>query len=214
MWSLQRDEIPFELTEINQLKIKIIATWEKPAFKPIVCIGLDGVILFKIDPLEESDQPEGWFDGATYVEYEEAGIKYQYLIRFRPILAKLLIQLNRYTVLVVYSSQSKEFVEAVLKVLNIKLQKTHPSKNEDKFAGIQDAYFWSRDQCIKKKSGFIKSLGAVNEYSMSNINDIWLIDDKPELVDFPSRVICVEPYTGDPRDVELLRLIHQIFNND
>ena len=46
---------------------------------------------------------------------------------------------------------------------------------------------------------------------MSNINDIWLIDDKPELVDFPSRVICVEPYTGDPRDVELLRLIHQIF---
>jgi hypothetical protein len=107
----------------------------------------------------------------------------------------------------------KDFIEAVLKAINLKLLNDQSDRNNAEYIGIQDSYFWSKDQCIKKDDVYLKSLGAVNEYSLSNINDIWLIDDKPHLVDFPSHVIPVTTFKGDPEDSELLRVMYQIFND-
>lgn len=45
------------------------------------------------------------------------------------------------------------------------------------------------------------------------MSSIWIIDDKPELVDFSSHVIPVSTFTSDPEDFELYRVMHQIYRD-
>ncbi|WP_354667751.1 MULTISPECIES: NIF family HAD-type phosphatase [Amphritea] len=63
------------------------------------------------------------------------------------------------------------------------------------------------------QTGYRKSLGTLSEFLEEGINDIWLIDHQPNRVDFPSHVIAIPSFTGDPKDCELYRLIDRIFIN-
>ncbi len=213
MWSLLLGKKPYRLSEINRLIIKRDRKPKPVSERPIVCIGLDGVVFYNMCLRDSFDLPASWAKDSVHIKYKNKKGLYNYEIILRPKLGELLIELNQHAIVVVYSSMHKEFIEAALKAINLKLLNAQNHQNNAEFIGIQDSYFWSKDQCIKKDDVFLKSLGAVNEYSLSNINDIWLIDDQPELVDFPSHVIEVSTFKGDPEDSELLRLMYQIFND-
>jgi len=213
MWSLLLGKKPSRLSEIKRLVIERGKKPKSGSEKPIVCIGLDGVVFHNMSVRDKFDMPATWRKSSLYIKYENKKGLYNYEVILRPKLGELLVELNQHAIVVVYSSMRKEFVEAALAAINLTLLNEHNDQNNAEFIGIQDSYFWSKDQCIKKDDDYLKSLGAVNEYSLSNINDIWLIDDQPHLVDFPSHVIPVSTFKGDPEDSEFLRVIHQIFND-
>ncbi len=114
MWLYQCPGKPSNLRENNQLIISKDAPIKKLIDRPIVCIGLEGVIFCKASPDQLSELPEGWFDESIYVHYEEAGESFEYHVCLRPKLVEFLNALNSHVALVVYSSESNEFIEAVL----------------------------------------------------------------------------------------------------
>jgi hypothetical protein len=59
----------------------------------------------------------------------------------------------------------------------------------------------------------MKSLSEVSYHFDSLIQDIWLIDNKPELLDFPNHGVFIPEFTGDPEDRELLKLTEKLFIN-
>lgn len=213
MWSLLLGKKPYRLSEKNRLVLRGNKKVKDNAEKPIVCIGLDGVIFYNMSFRDKLELPSIWCKDAISIKYENRKSIYMYQVVLRPKLNEFLIELNQHATVIAYSSMHKDFIEAALKAINQTLLSEQSNQNNAEFIGIQDSYFWSVDQCIKKNDVYLKSLGAVNEYSLSNINDIWLIDDKPELVDFPSHVIPVSTFKGDPEDLELFRIMHQIFQD-
>jgi len=119
--------------------------------------------------------------------------------------------LSNHVGLVVYTSQSKDFVEAVLLAISTALEKKEDYVTRQMSYLIRDFYYWSREQCIERDDQFHKTLAIIDEYSFTCMSSIWIIDDKPQLVDFTSHVIPVSTFKGDPEDLELFRIMHQIF---
>ena len=213
MWSYQCPNKPSNLRENNRLIISKTAPEVHLMERPLVCIGLDGVILCKASPEELLEQPESWFDEPLYIQYKEAGEAFEYHICIRPKLVELLSSLNNHVAIVVYSSESNEFIEAVLLAVSTALANKEDYVARQMSSLIRGFYYWSKDQCIEKDGDFLKALAVVAEYSFTHMNRIWLIDDKPHLVDYSSHVIPVSTFKGDTEDLELLRVMHQIFND-
>lgn len=207
----QKINKPFELSEVKKLEITKGTTYKKYSDRPMVCLSFDRVILCKIKPEDKKSQSTDWLEETIKIEYEEYGRSFEYLIYFRPKLMELLNTLDDYVFTAIYSSESDEFIDAVLVALAQKIDQYYGKASSRKFDIIKNNYFWSQNQCIQKGEKFLKSLGVVEQYSLSGINNIWLIDDRPELVDFTSHVIPVSSFKGDPEDLELFRVMHQIF---
>ena len=199
----QKRDKPLELREIKRLIIdrgEADKSFEK---RPVVCLNLDNVIIFKIKVTATPEQPKEWFDNALHLKFYEKGEGLEYLIVLRPYALELIRDLNRYTNSIVYSEESDEFIEAFLKMF---------SDNYKEYSFRSD-FYWSINQCIKQGVTITKSLGALQEYSTVGINDIWLIDNEPSFADFQSHVIPVNYFFGDPKDLELFRVRHQIFHD-
>ncbi len=205
-----------ELTEKKSLIVDLSSL--KDDFSeagPLVCISLEGTLFRKIRPSNISSTPKQWLDGAIEITYSQADQVEKNILIQRPGAADLLVELSKHVSLMVYSSQTSEFIDEAL--LQLSIVQGDPDNCTDLEYARAEAYYnldvWSRDQCIEAKEGYRKSLGTLSEFFDSGINDIWLIDHKPEQVDFSNHVICVSEFFGDPDDRELYKLIDKMFIN-
>lgn len=178
---------------------------------PTVCLGLNGTLFWKLNPSDATALPKDWLQNAVSVESNEGC----HIVIPRPGAAELLVELERHACPMIYSAQNEEFIEKALLQLSIAQGDPDTCTDEEyeKSETFYDHYIWSRDQCIAEPEGFRKSLGTLSEFSDNSINDIWLIDHEPERVDFPSHVISVTEFGGDPEDRELFRVIEERFVN-
>jgi hypothetical protein len=181
----------------------------------LVCLSLEGTLFKKIKHCERSSVPRSWRANAIEMTYSLDSFTEKHLLLERPGAADLLLSLTKHAETMIYSSQEPEFIEQAL--LQLSIAQGNPDTcsdiEYDRAAAYVDQSYWSRDQCMHKSGVYLKSLGAVAEHSDSCINDIWLIDHKPNLVDFPSHVVTVPEFTGDADDRELYKLVDRIFVN-
>jgi len=213
MYICQETRKPKHLSQIKGLLID--RSTEESDFSqlpPTVCISLNGTLFHKATPSDAEKLDNAWLKDAVSVESNEE----RHIVIPRPGALDLLLELEKHTCPMVYSSQTEEFIEAALLQLSISLYESNCFGNHDEYEKANayiDHYVWSREQCIKGAKGYQKSLGTLSELSENGINDIWLIDHNTELVDFPSHVIKVSEFCGDPSDRELFRVADQIFIN-
>jgi hypothetical protein len=177
---------------------------------PTVCLSLNGTLFHKATPSEAEKLEDPWLHEAVSINCDGRS----HVVIPRPGALDLLLELDKYACPMIYSSQKEGFIEAALLQLAISLTDTNRFDDESDYER-SDAYMdhcvWSQDQCIAGIDGYQKSLGTLSEFTDNGINDIWLIDHKPELVDFPSHVISVSEFFGDPFDRDLFRVADQIF---
>lgn len=205
---------PLALTEIKNLIVDRSASQESfHRSSPLVCVGLDGVLFKKIRQDDLSNLPVEWLKNSVEIEYPVGDNLESCTLLQRPGAADLMLELAKYANPMIYSSLPEEFIEEAL--LKLSIAQGDPDDCTDleyaKATAYDGHYVWSRDQCIDAPDGYRKTLGTLAEFSDHEINDIWLIDHRPDFVDFPSHVVKVAYFTGDPADRDLFRVIEQIF---
>ncbi|MEM5529724.1 NIF family HAD-type phosphatase [Gammaproteobacteria bacterium AS21] len=184
-------------------------------YKSMVCLELEGVLFksFKFNNIV--NVPKAWREGLIDVNYVQNDILEHKVLIERPGAAELLVELNKYCEIMIYSYLPEAFIEEAL--LRLSIAQGDPDFCTDDELEKGEAYYgryiWSRDQCVKDGENYLKSLGILSDFSDDNINDIWLIDNKSELVDFPSHVVSVSDFLGDPEDKDLYRIMEEIFIN-
>jgi len=173
-------------------------------------------LFVKVNRFEALLQNNGLFKNKVEFTYIENNSEVRCIIDVRPGAVELLVQLKKSANCMIYSCESDTFTEAALEAI-ANSEAENNIFDEDLSDSIYSAFsyfnIWSVDQCSYKNGKFLKSLGVLSTFVEYSINDIWIVDDKPELVDFPSHAVSVAPYNGDPEDRELFRVMHQIFIN-
>lgn len=180
---------------------------------PNVCIALDRTLFYRIKPSDTSELCADWLKNAVEVVAKKQNAEEKWLVLARPGATELLMALDKYASPMVYSSESDEFIDAALLALSIAQGDPDIDYCDSEAEAYMDLYVWSQKQCILTNEGYKKSLGLLSELSDHGINDHWLIDHRPDLADFPSHVIAVSEFTGDPADRDLYRVMDQIFIN-
>jgi len=184
-------------------------------YKSMVCLELEGVLFksFNVDNIV--NLPKAWGEKLIDVKYTQNDLLEHKVLIERPGAAELLVELNKYCEIMIYSYLPEAFIKEAL--LRLSIAQGHPDSCTDEELEKGEAYYgryiWSRDQCVKDGENYLKSLGILSDHSDDNINDIWLIDNNSELVDFPSHVVSVSNFLGDPEDNDLYRIIDEIFIN-
>jgi len=182
----------------------------EPAF---ICLGLEGVLFKKVEYTNRYTVPELWQENLIEVKYQSNGVNQKCLLLERPGAGDFLCLLAKHALYFIYTSQEIEFAEEAL--LQLSIAQGHPDTcseiEYDRGEAYMDLGIWARKQCMKKNGQYMKSLGEVSYYFDSLIKDIWLVDNKPELLDFPSHGIYIPEFTGDPEDRELSKLADRIF---
>ena len=135
----------------------------------------------------------------------------------RPGFAEFITQLSWHAVPVIYSSFTGDHLRRIMHTLSSAYD---PDDSEQQTQLSRETTYacwrmlqWSREQCIQTNIGFKKSLGHFAKQNNIQINDLWLIDSRPDMVDFPNHVIQIPPFYGDPSDRALFKLIDDIFIN-
>jgi len=122
----------------------------------------------------------------------------QFYIYQRPHLSELLSEVSPFYDLAVWSSASKEYVDAMV-------ERLFGTRFAVKFA-------WSVDRCIQRVHAqsngyvYIKDLRKVQSLGYQ-VERILMVDDSPEkIARQPRNHIKIDPYVGQADDVELLDL--------
>lgn len=202
---------PVHLTEIRSLVVDRAASYRDEM--PTVCLDLDSTLLCisnKSHPLQQT-KPE-WLSKGLDVEFDDSGAGNKFVILPRPGLTELLLELKEYAVPVIYTDLSEENIEKIMLSLSMSYSGDDDESVDASYA-YMDIYTWAIEQCIPSKNGYIKSLGHYSEFTETYINTLWMITNKPELVDIPCRVMQVPQYYGDPEDRALFNLMNNIFIN-
>lgn len=121
-----------------------------------------------------------------------------YFVYRRPYVTELLSQVSHLYDIAVWSSSSREYVDAVVERI---------------FGGKFDVKFsWAVDRCVQRvhpqSNGYvyIKDLRKVQSQGYQ-VDHIIMVDDSPEkLARQPKNHLCLSPFTGEQDDVELLAL--------
>lgn len=179
---------------------------------PLVCLSLNRTLFYVIKYEQATTLPKSWLVGSIELgacnkkEYEHC------IVLPRPGAPELLLELKRYTSLIIYSCESGGFIDDAMVAFSIIQGDPEVDGVEEKANAFMDIYTWSREQCIETNRGYEKSLGALAD-TFYHIDDVWIIDDQPDLVDFPSHVLTVPSFYGDPTDRILFKLMDDIFIN-
>ena len=180
-----------------------------------VCLGLEEVLFKKVEYSDRSTVPQAWQAALIEVNYQLDGVDQKCLLIERPGAGDFLCLLNKHATYSFYTSQEFEFAEAAL--LQLSIAQGDPDTCSDIECDRGEAYMgasiWAREQCMKKNGQYMKSLGEISYFFDSQLNDTWLIDNKPELLDFPTHGVFIPEFTGDPEDRELLKLTEKLFIN-
>lgn len=122
----------------------------------------------------------------------------QFHVYLRPHLSELLSEVSPFYDFAVWSSASKEYVDAMV-------ERLFGTRFEVKFA-------WSVDRCIQRVHAqsngyvYIKDLRKVQSQGYQ-VERILMVDDSPEkIARQPLSHIKIDPYVGQADDVELLAL--------
>jgi RNA polymerase II subunit A small phosphatase-like protein len=125
-----------------------------------------------------------------------------YFVYVRPFALELIRASASWFDVAVWSSSSKEYVEAV----TVELFGTpYPVK-----------FSWSVSKCVQKVDSrtngyvYVKDLRKVMKYGYA-VDEIVMIDDSPEkLQRQPARYLCLSAFNGDPSDKELLIVMERL----
>ncbi|MFZ6743547.1 HAD family hydrolase [Undibacterium sp. JH2W] len=122
-----------------------------------------------------------------------------YFVYQRPFLSEMLKELAPHYDFAVWSSSSREYVDAVVAQV---FGARHPIK-----------FAWSLERCVQRvdvKSNsyvYIKDLRKIQGQGYT-LDQIAMVDDSPEkIARQPGNHVAIRPYTGDPADQALLDLI-------
>jgi len=211
-----RTSRPLSLVAIDRLVIDRKKEYSSDTPKPLICLSMEGTLFTKVGGLSAVISNKKLYKNSVKFAYLENNCEITCTIDIRPGAAELLLQLDMLATHMVYSCESDEFIEAALDAIakaEVEKNAIDEDFSDSVYCAFSDLDIWSVDQCIYQDGKFLKSLGVLSDFVDHSINDVWIIDDKPEQVDFPSHAIAVSSFNGDPEDRELFRLMHQIFIN-
>jgi len=127
-----------------------------------------------------------------------------YFIYRRPYITELLAQVSRHYDIAVWSSSSREYVDAVV-------ERIFGMQFEVKFS-------WAVDRCVQRvhpqSNGYvyIKDLRKVQGQGYQ-VDQIIMVDDSPEkLARQPRNHIAIAPFTGQQGDIELVGLMEDLIH--
>lgn len=211
-----RKKKPRDLTGIKRLIVdrKTYKTDEDE----VVCLDLDNTLFCIVNkstfPQSNSIQTKfEWFERGIDVVFDEADTKNQYSILPRPGLTEFLIELRKYSGTSIYANLIEDHIYKIMNALSFSQGDINVDENYEAAAAYLYSYSWCIEQCIPTAKGYEKSLGHFSGHEDIPINKLWMITDKPELVDFQNRVVTVPSYYGDPEDRVLFQLIDELFVN-
>lgn len=211
-----RKQKPSDLNDIKRLIVdrKAYITEEDV----IVCLDLDNTLLCIANkstfPQSNSIQTKfEWLERGIDVVFDETDTKNQYSILPRPGLTEFLIELRKYAGVAIYTNLTEDLIDKIMMALSIAQRESDADENFEAALAYMSIYLWCIEQCIPTTRGYEKSLGHFSENEDIPINKLWMITDKPELVDFQSHTFTVPSYHGDPNDRVLFQLIDEIFVN-
>jgi len=189
----------------------------------VVCLDLDKTLIYlssknNVTYHENYNFRKRWLNNGIDIKLDSIkSSDYEFVIVPRPGFAELITELRCHAVPVIYSSFSKDHVDRIMRALSAAYDIEDPEQLTELSRETTYACWrmpqWSREQCIQTDNGYEKSLGHFAKQNNIQINDLWLIDNRPDMVDFPSHVIQVPPFYGDPDDRALFTLIDDIFIN-
>ncbi len=123
----------------------------------------------------------------------------QFSIYWRPFVRELMRFCREHFQVAIWTTASNDYAEAILKEI---CGSDYPFE-----------FIWCRDRCTPKGEGFdgefrwIKNLKKVKKRGWS-LDHVLVVEDKPEnLSRHYGNVIRIEPFEGDPDDIELKRLM-------
>nr|WP_276202610.1 NIF family HAD-type phosphatase [Marinobacterium rhizophilum] len=145
------------------------------------------------------------------LEVDSLGSDSDLIIIPRPGLIELFSELERYASPIIYTDMKVSDVDKVMSTLSNYYLGVDDSCNLETFSCDLDVFAWSLDQCVQTDKGPMKYLGYLSERCHVFINDLWIITDRPQLVDIRDRVVEVSSFFGDPNDKELLYLKDSLF---
>ncbi len=189
----------------------------------VVCLDLDKTLIYLSNKTITSTHQDfhikrKWLDNGINIHFDDnQNPRNEFVIIPRPGFAELITELSGHAVPVIYSSLTDSHLNRIMHALSSAYdledteQQTQLSR-ETTYACWRMLQ-WSREQCIQTNIGFKKSLGNFAKHNNIQINDLWLLDSRPDMVDFPSHVIQVPPFYGDPNDRALFELIDDVFIN-
>jgi len=160
---------------------------------------------------EESLLPDNWLINAIDIVPCRDEDEEHCVVIPRPGMTELLIALKKYASPMIYSTESDAFIEEVMVAFSIDQGDPVDTVAFEKSRAYMDLYTWSQLQCVNTNDGYKKSLVTLAECSKNKINDVWIVDDKPTLVDLPAHVLAVPSFFGDPEDRALFKLIDKLF---
>lgn len=124
-----------------------------------------------------------------------------YFVYKRPFLLELLVAVKPLYDFAVWSSSSREYVDAVVAEI---------------FAGFDVKFSWAVDRCIQRVDAqsngyvYIKDLRRVQSHGYP-VERITILDDSPEkIARQPSNHLRVKPYYGLEGDQELLAIAEEL----
>ncbi|MBR9869469.1 MAG: hypothetical protein GYB20_01815 [Oceanospirillales bacterium] len=208
----QKSNKPVDLKIVQTLIVDRSLEFDFSKTCPLVCLSLNRTLFHVIKYEEATTLPKSWLvdsielGGCKKKEYEHC------IVLLRPGTPELLLELKRYTTPMIYSCESDGFIDDVMVAFSIAQGGPEVDGVEEKANAFMDIYTWSREQCIETNRGYEKSLGALVD-TYYHIDDVWIIDDQPDLVDFASHVLTVPRFFGDPTDRALFKLMDDIFIN-
>ena len=189
----------------------------------VVCLDLDKTLIYlsnkaPISTYQDFHFKEEWLDSGININLDaNKETRNELVLIQRPGFAEFITELSAYAVPVIYSNLAEKHLRSVMHTLSSAYNPDDPEQETQLSRETTYACWripqWSRKQCIETNTGLKKSLGHFAKLNNIQINDLWLIDNRPDMVDFPSHVIQIPPFYGDPNDRVLFKLIDDIFNN-
>ena len=189
----------------------------------VVCLDLDKTLIYLSNKAfvtghQDFHFKRKWHDNGFNINLDSnKNPRNESVIIPRPGFAELITQLSWHAVPVIYSNFSDDHLSSIMHSLSSGYD---PDDSEQQTQLSRETTYactrmlqWSREQCIQTNIGLKKSLGHFAKQNNIQINDLWLIDNRPDMVDFPNHVIQIPPFYGDPNDRALFKLIDDIFIN-
>jgi hypothetical protein len=203
----ERKTEPTDLKLVNELKISV--NEEASESTQTVCLGFNHTLAFVFSNSNKGKVPDEFLDSAIMLDQG------MYVIP-RPGSGELLRRLNYHAAPMIYSRGLLDDLEAMMLALSI--AEGDPDdfeSNDEHFEERANAWIsipiWSDEQCVETGEVSIKSLGNLCEHIEGQINHTWLIDYCDKWVDFPTHVVKVPEFYGDPEDKYLYELMGKIF---
>lgn len=189
--------------------------------KQVICLDLDKTLIYLVNRTintihQEFDFKKQWLDNGININLN-SDPRNEFVILPRPGFAEFITELSHHAVPVIYSNLTNNHLRGIMHTLSSAydlddVEEQTQLSRETTYA-CWKMLQWSREQCIHTNIGFKKSLGHFAQHNNIQINDLWLIDNRSDMVDFPSHVIQIPPFYGDPSDRALFTLIDDIFIN-